>query len=41
MGCASFDFDELCNNPLGSEDYLAIAREFEIVFIRNIPNLVF
>jgi cell division protein ZapE len=39
MGCASFDFDELCNNPLGSEDYLAIAREFEIVFIRNIPKL--
>ena len=39
MGCASFDFDELCNNPLGSEDYLAIAREFEIVFIRNVPKL--
>ena len=39
MGCASFDFDELCNNPLGSEDYLAIAREFEIIFIRNIPKL--
>ena len=39
MGCASFEFDELCNNPLGSEDYLAIAREFEIIFLRNIPKL--
>ena len=39
MGCAIFEFDELCNNPLGSEDYLAIAKEFEIIFIKNIPKL--
>ena len=39
MGCAVFEFDELCNNPLGSEDYLAIAKEFEIIFIKNIPKL--
>ena len=39
MGCASFDFAELCNQPLGSEDYLAIAREFEVIFIKNIPKL--
>lgn len=39
MGCVSFDFAELCNQPLGSEDYLAIAREFEVIFIRNIPKL--
>ena len=24
---------------MGSEDYLAIAREFEIIFLRNIPKL--
>tara|TARA_Y100001970_G_scaffold140864_1_gene173495 strand:+ start:794 stop:1876 length:1083 start_codon:yes stop_codon:yes gene_type:complete len=39
LGCAIFEFDELCNNPLGSEDYLAIAKEFEIIFIKNIPKL--
>ncbi|KAF7635217.1 hypothetical protein Mgra_00005332 [Meloidogyne graminicola] len=32
-------FDELCGRPLSSNDYLAIARVFNTVFIRQIPIL--
>lgn len=31
------DFDSLCRQPLGAVDYLAIAKEFDVVFIRGIP----
>ncbi|KAI1729638.1 AFG1-like ATPase domain-containing protein [Ditylenchus destructor] len=34
---ADFEFDELCKRPLSSGDYLAIARVFHTVLIRNIP----
>lgn len=34
---AWFSFSQLCEAPLGSEDYLAIARKFSIVFIENVP----
>jgi len=33
------DFDHLCRQPLGAVDYLAIAKEFDIVFIRGIPRM--
>jgi len=33
LGCARFDFEELCVKPLGAEDYLAISKEFDIIFI--------
>jgi cell division protein ZapE len=36
---ARFTFAELCERPLGAADYLAIARNFRIVFIDNIPVL--
>ena len=39
LGCARFDFKELCMNPLGAEDYLAISNEFDVIFIENIPIL--
>ncbi len=39
MGCARFNFDDLCNVPLGPEDFLTIAREFDIIFIENVPKL--
>ena len=39
MGCARFDFQELCAKPLGAEDYLAISNEFDVIFIENIPIL--
>lgn len=36
---ARFSFDELCRQPLGSNDYLAIANQFDIIIIENIPML--
>jgi len=33
------DFDALCRQPLGAVDYLAIAKEFDVVFIRGIPKM--
>ena len=29
------NFDQLCRQPLGAVDYLAIAKEFDVVFIRG------
>ncbi|CAN1526480.1 COG1485 Predicted ATPase [Rhabdaerophilaceae bacterium] len=40
-GVARFSFDELCAQPLGSLDYLAIARGFHTVIVENIPRLDF
>jgi cell division protein ZapE len=37
--CASFTFFELCGEPLGPPDYLAIAKAFHTVFISGIPKL--
>jgi len=36
---ARFSFTELCGKPLGAADYLAIAKQFDTVFICNIPLL--
>ena len=36
-GVARFSFHDLCEQPLGSSDYLAIAREFHTVVIDAIP----
>ena len=36
---AIFSFNELCENPLGAADYLAIAKNFPIIIITNIPAL--
>ena len=33
-----FNFDELFNNNLGSEDYIGIAKESDLIFIENLPN---
>ena len=33
-----FDFDELCNKNLGSEDYLSIANTCDFLFIENLPD---
>jgi cell division protein ZapE len=37
MGVARFSFHDLCEMPLGSIDYLKIAREFHTVIIDGIP----
>jgi cell division protein ZapE len=36
-GCARFTFAELCENPLGAPDYLALARNFRTIFIIHVP----
>src|SRR5271154_3857714 len=38
-GVARFDFDALCRRPLGSADYLQIARRFHTVIVDRIPPL--
>ena len=38
-GCARFSFGELCEQPLGPPDYLALARNFQVLFIEHIPAL--
>jgi cell division protein ZapE len=39
MGLARFTFAELCEQPLGTVDYLALAHQFHTVFIDDIPVL--
>lgn len=39
MGAARFSFNDLCEKPLGSLDYLALTRNFHTVFIDDIPVL--
>ncbi len=36
---ARFSFAQLCEQPHGAEDYLAIAQRYEWVFIEHIPKL--
>ena len=36
---AWFSFDQLCRQPLGANDYLAIAERFSVVFIENVPMM--
>ncbi len=38
---ARASFDELCNRPLGSLDYLAIARTFHTLVLDDVPALTF
>jgi len=33
-----FEFEDLCNRNLGSEDYIKIAENCEFIFIKNLPN---
>ena len=38
-GCARFSFAELCEQPLGPPDYLALAQNFPVLFVEHIPEL--
>lgn len=38
-GVARFSFPQLCERPLGAEDYLALAKRYHTVFLENIPIL--
>ena len=33
-----FNFDELCNRNLGSEDYIEIANASDFIFLENLPD---
>ncbi len=37
MGVARFNFSQLCESPLGANDYLRLAREFHTLIVDNIP----
>jgi cell division protein ZapE len=38
-GIARFSFSDLCEKPLGAEDYILIASSYHTVFIEDIPEL--
>jgi len=38
-GVARFTFAQLCEQPLGAEDYLTIARTYHTVFLDGVPKL--
>jgi cell division protein ZapE len=38
-GLLRASFEELCNRPLGAQDYLAIAERFHTVFLEDAPRL--
>lgn len=38
-GCARFTFNQLCEQPLGAEDYLSIARKYHTVFLEGVPKM--
>lgn len=40
-GVARFTFAQLCENPHGAEDYLAIAAKYPVVFLENVPKLTY
>jgi cell division protein ZapE len=38
-GVARFSFSQLCERPLGAEDYLAIAARYHTIFLEDVPRL--
>ncbi|MET0605533.1 MAG: cell division protein ZapE [Beijerinckiaceae bacterium] len=41
MGVARFDFADLCEQPLGASDYLAVARDYHTVILDTVPALTY
>ncbi|KAL7554140.1 hypothetical protein ACHAWF_017546 [Thalassiosira exigua] len=37
--CGWFGFEELCDRPLGAADYIALADNFEVIIVENVPQL--
>jgi len=40
-GVAKFMFADLCEKPHGAEDFIAIAKKFHTVFLKNVPRLTY
>ncbi|MFN3701114.1 MAG: cell division protein ZapE [Alphaproteobacteria bacterium] len=40
-GAARFSFAQLCEQPLGAEDYLEIAKRYPTVFLEGIPKMAY
>lgn len=40
-GVARFTFAQLCEQPLGAEDYIAIADTFHTLFLEHVPKLTY
>jgi cell division protein ZapE len=38
-GVAYFDFEELCQRPLGAEDYIAVGDHFHTIILGGIPRM--
>jgi cell division protein ZapE len=38
-GCARMSFEELCAQPLGAADYLALARRFDTLLLEGVPMM--
>jgi len=38
-GVAYFDFEDLCQRPLGAEDYIAVANRFHTIVLKGIPKM--
>jgi protein AFG1 len=37
--CAWFDFSELCEQPLGAADYIALCDRFPVIIMESVPQL--
>ena len=37
--CAWFDFDDLCDRPLGAADYLSVCERYKVLIVDNVPQL--
>ncbi len=40
-GVARFSFAQLCERPLGAEDYLMLAKRYHTIFLENVPKLTY
>lgn len=37
-GVGMFEFEELCDRPVGNADYIAVAQNCAAILLKNIPN---
>ncbi|WP_455477029.1 cell division protein ZapE [Bartonella sp. B41] len=37
MGCARFDYQDLCVKPLSASEYLALGERYHTIFVDNVP----